>query len=93
MLLVETFIFNLLLKTNRFYLLSCFRDSGSRKPLFLTKTGKHVVTLTPFMADISILASFPFVKMCKIDGLEGTQNLVTIRTIFGKYLSKTREGK
>ena len=38
--LIETLILNLLLKTNRFYLLNCLRDSVSRKPLFLPKTGK-----------------------------------------------------
>ena len=34
------FILNLLLKTNRLYLLSCLRDGVSRKTLFLPNTGK-----------------------------------------------------
>ena len=38
--LIETFIFNLLMKTNCFYLVNCLRVSISRKPLFLPKTGK-----------------------------------------------------
>ena len=38
--LIETLILNLLLKTNCFYPLYCLRDSVSRKPLFLPKTGK-----------------------------------------------------
>ena len=45
--LIERFILNLLLKTNCFYsslhwheLLHCLRDSVSRKPLFMPKTGK-----------------------------------------------------
>ena len=38
--LIETIILNLLSRTNRFYLLKCSRDSISRKPLFLLKTGK-----------------------------------------------------
>ena len=33
--LIESFTLNLLLKTNRYYLLNCLRDSFSRKPLFL----------------------------------------------------------
>ena len=38
--LIVTLILNLLAKTNRFYLLNCLRDSVSRKPLLLPKTGK-----------------------------------------------------
>ena len=38
--LIETFILNLLLKTNRFCGINCLRESVSRKPLFLNKTGK-----------------------------------------------------
>ena len=38
--LIERLNFTLLLKTNRFYLLNCLRDSVSRKFLFLPKNGK-----------------------------------------------------
>ena len=38
--LIETFIFNLQSKANRFYLISCLHDRVSRKPLFLPQTGK-----------------------------------------------------
>ena len=38
--LIATFIFNLLLKTISFYLLSRLRGNVSRKPLFLPKIGK-----------------------------------------------------
>ena len=67
-------------ETNRFYRLKCLRDSVSRKPLFLPKTGKHDVTMMPFIADVSKLASFAFVRTGKIDGLISTENLVMIRT-------------
>ena len=36
----EAFIFNVLLKTNRLYLLSCLRDNVSHKPSFLPKARK-----------------------------------------------------
>ena len=38
--LLATCILNILLKTNCFYHLKCLRDSVSREPLFLPKTGK-----------------------------------------------------
>ena len=38
--LLATFILNMLLKTNCFFHLKCLRDSVSREPLFLLKTGK-----------------------------------------------------
>ena len=46
-ILIEKFILNLLLITNRFYLLNSSRDSVSRKPLCMpktrkTKTGSHL---------------------------------------------------
>ena len=43
------------------------------------KSGKHDVTLTLFMADVSGLASFVCVTMCQIDGFEGIENLEMIR--------------
>ena len=76
--LIETFILYLLLKINRFYLLNCLRDSVSRKP-FCLEPRKHEVTLTSFMADVSMLASFPFVRMCPVDGSEGIENLTMVR--------------
>ena len=48
-------------------------------PYFCLKSGKHDVTLTSFMADVSKLASFPYVRMYKIDGLEGIEDLAMIR--------------
>ena len=78
---IETFTLNFLLKTNLFYHLNCLRDSVSRKHLFLTKIGKtwrHSDVI--YMAHASKLVSFPFVRMCKIDGLDGTENLAMIRT-------------
>ena len=47
-------------------------------PHFWIKPGKHDITLTSFIADLSKLTTFPFVRMCKIDGLEGTENLAMI---------------
>ena len=38
--LIGTFISNLMMRTNGFYLLRCLRESVSRKSVFLTKTGK-----------------------------------------------------
>ena len=46
---------------------------------FRLKWVKHDVTLTSLMADVSGLASFPFVTMCQIDGFEGIENLEMIR--------------
>ena len=51
--LMETFILNLMLKTNRFYLQSCTLDGDSCAPLFLTETEEHDVTLTSFTSDLS----------------------------------------
>ena len=68
----------LLLKTIWFYLLSCLIDSVSHKPLFLPKTGKHDATLTSFLADVSELASFPFVRVSKIDSLRNTEKFAMI---------------
>ena len=70
--LIAPFILSLLMNTISFYPLSCFHDV-SRKP-FCLKPGKQVITLTSFMVDVSELMSFPFVRMCQIDGLEGTEN-------------------
>ena len=83
------FILNLLLETNRFYLLNSVRDCLC-KPLFLPKkkTRKHDVTLTSFMTDVSNLTSFLFVGMCKIDSLEGIGNLAIIRTSLREILQK-----
>ena len=77
--LIAPFILNLLLKTVWIYLFSRLRGNASRKPLFLPKTGKHDVTLTSFVVDVSEVSSFPFVRMCQIDGLKGIENLVAIR--------------
>ena len=77
--LIAPFILNLLLKTICFYLLSCMRDSVSRKSFFCLKPGKHDVTLTSFTVDVSVLTRFHFVKMCQIEGLEDIENLVMIR--------------
>ena len=59
--LIETFIFNFLWKTNRFYL--------PANPYFCLKPWKYDVALTSFMVDISYQTSFYFVRMCEIDGL------------------------
>ena len=57
--LIESFILNLLLKTNRFYLLNCFGVTVfNANPYFCLQTGKHDVTLMSFMANVSNLASF-----------------------------------
>ena len=73
------FILNLLLRSNRFNLLNCLRDSVSQKPLFLLKPGKHYVTLTSFIADLSKLANFAFARMCQIDSLVSIKNLAMMR--------------
>ena len=49
-------------------------------PYFCPKPGKHDVTLTSSMAEVSDLASFSDVRMCQIDGLEGIENVAMIGT-------------
>ena len=75
---ITSFILNILLKTNRFYLFSSLRDSVSRKSLFLSKTGK-----TWHHSDViygRIKASeFSFVRMRQIDGWESSGNLAIIQ--------------
>ena len=69
--LKEKFILNRLFENQMFL-------SVSHKPLFLLgigKTWRH----SDIMADVSTLASFPFVRMCQIDGLEGIEHFVIIR--------------
>ena len=48
-------------------------------PYFCLKPGKHDITLTSFVVDVTEVLSFPFVRMCKTDGVEGIENLVMIR--------------
>ena len=73
--LIELFILNFLLKTIWFYLLCCSRDNVSRKLLFLPKTGKtwrhSDVIYGRCMGD----KSFSIVRMCQIDGFEGTEKI------------------
>ena len=76
--LIETFVFNFLSKTKGFYLLSCLRDSVSRNPLFLPKTGKTWRHSDVIYGRRMRARSLPFVRMCQIDGLEGIENLVMI---------------
>ena len=46
------------------------------------------------MSDVSNLASFPFVRMCQIDGLEGIENLAMICAKLRKITQKNdRETK
>ena len=45
-----------------------------------------------FMADISKLPSFPFVRTCKIDSLEGTENLAMIRLLIREMSRKKERG-
>ena len=61
-------------------------------PYFSLKTGKHDVTLTLFMAKILNLASFPFVRTCQFDGLEGIKNVAMIRTKLRKISREKQEG-
>ena len=44
------------------------------------------------MAAVSGLTSFSFVRMCQIDGMEGTENLVMIRLLLQEISRKTRGG-
>ena len=80
-ILIDTFILHLLLKTNRWYLKkkNWLRGSVSRKPLFLTKTGKHEVNLTSFVANLSEPARFPVVGMCQLVHQKNTENLGTVK--------------
>ena len=61
-------------------------------PYFCLKTGKHDVTLTWFMADVLNLVSFPLVRMCQIDGLEGIENLAMVRTWLQEVSQKNERG-
>ena len=45
------------------------------------------------MADVSELTSFPFVRMCPINGLEGTENLATMRFKLRKISRKNERGQ
>ena len=45
------------------------------------------------MADVSKLASFPFVRMCQINGLERTENLPMIRRTSGDIAGKREWGQ
>ena len=54
------------------------REAPPTNPYFCLKPGKHYATLTSFMTDISELASFPFIKVCQIHGLDGIENLAMI---------------
>ena len=60
---------------------------------FYLKPGKHDVILMSFMANVSKLASFPFARMCKINNLEGAENLVMIRTKLGEMSEKNERGR
>ena len=85
--LMETVILNVFLKTNRFSLLRWLRDSVSRKLIFPPKTGKtwrhpdviygRRIGVAPI--PIEVAPKFPFVRMGRIDGLEGTENLAKTR--------------
>ena len=89
--LTESIILNLLLKTNRFYLLDCFGVTVfNANPYFCLQTGKHEVTLMSSMANASNLAGF----------LPGCFILISYRVLeiwrwsvrnFGRYHRK-REG-
>ena len=61
-------------------------------PYFCLKPGKHDITLTSLMANVSEPTSF-FVGMCQIDGLEGTENLAMIGTLVTSGdIAEKREG-
>ena len=78
--LIAPFIINLPLKTSSGSISSAVRVATFPvNPYFWLKPGKHDVTLTSFVVDISEVSSFPFDRMCQIDGLDGIENLVIIR--------------
>ena len=62
-------------------------------PYSCLKPGIHDVTLTSYVADVSNIASFPFVKTCQIDGLEGIEDLATIRTQLREISRKNERGR
>ena len=59
---------------------------------FYLKPGKQDVTLTSFMADVSKLTSFPFVRTCKTDSLESTENLAMICSQLREISQKNERG-
>ena len=64
------------------------RDSVFRKSLFLLRHRRIWRHL--HMSDLSGLANFPSVRMCKIEHREGTENLATIRLWLGDMADKMR---
>ena len=91
--LIALFILNLLLKAVRFYLFSCLRDNDPANPYFCLKPEKHDVTLTSFVFDVWEVTTFPFVRMCQIDGLEGIGNLVMVRLKLREMSRKNEMGR
>ena len=55
-------------------------------PYFASKSAKHDVTLTSFMADLSQVRTFLHTG-CKIDASEGTESFVTIRLLVKQLLA------
>ena len=64
----------------------------SVEPYFPSKSVEDYVTLTSFTADLSYVRTFPLHTRCKIDAVEETESLVTIRLLkalsvfFSKFL-------
>ena len=67
------------------------RDSVSANPYFCLKLGKHDTTLTSFVADVSELMTFSFVRICQIDNLEDTENIAMI-PLYLRDMAEKREG-
>ena len=61
-------------------------------PYVCLKPGEHDVTLMSFMADVSNVASLPFVKMCPIDCLEGLENFGDDLYVTSGDIAGKREG-
>ena len=62
------------------------RDTVSLKRLFLFEIGKTLRHSDVINADVSELTSFPFARICEIDGLEDTENLALIRLLLREKL-------